>query len=88
MRRVLVLSLAFGLLTSMPVLAADHEHMTLETTEGVRQCALQAETIQEQVKRLETEIAKGTNKYGSQDLKKLEKELKDANEFIDQMNRK
>jgi len=88
MRRLLVMLMALGLFSAMPVFAADNSHMTMDTSEGVRQCALQAETIQEQVKRLETEIAKGMKTYSAEALKKLEKELKDANDFIDQLNRK
>ena len=71
----------------MPVLAAEHEGMTMDTKEGVRQCALQAESIQQKIKRIQGEIKKGSTKYSAEDLKKLEGKLKEANEILDQLNR-
>lgn len=87
MKRLLVLAVAAGLFGAMPVFAADHGSMKMDTPEGVRQCALQAESIQEKVKRLETEIAKGEKSYSPKELKKLELKLKEANRILDQLNR-
>lgn len=87
MKKILVILMAVGLFGAMPVLAAEHEGMKMDTKEGVRQCALQAETIQEKIKRLEAEVAKGEKKYSAKDLKKLEQKLKEANKILDQLNR-
>ncbi|WP_041532998.1 hypothetical protein [Pelobacter propionicus] len=83
MRRLLLVLTAVGLFGAMPAFAG-HADMKMEH-EGARQCALQSESIQEKVKRLEAEIAKGEKKYSAEDLKKLENKLKETNDFIDKM---
>ena len=87
MKKILVILMAVGLFGAMPVLAAEHANMKMDTKEGVRECALQAESIQEKIKRLETEVAKGEKKYSAKELKKLESKLKEANIILDQLNR-
>jgi hypothetical protein len=79
----------------MPVLASEHagmdmsshEGMKMDTADGTRECALQAESIQQKIKRLNAEIAKGTKKHNASELKKLELKLKEANELLDGLNR-
>jgi len=85
MKRLLVVAMAVGLFGAMPAFA-EHPEMKIQH-EGVRECALKAESIQEKIKRLEGEIAKGEKKYSAKELKKLEKKLKEANEILDQLNR-
>jgi hypothetical protein len=95
MKKLLVIILALGLFSAMPVLAAEHagmdmsshEGMKMDTAEGARECALQAETIQQKIKRLNAEVVAGSKKHNAEELKKLEKKLKEANEILDQMNR-
>ena len=95
MKKLLVIILALGLFSAMPVLAAEHagmdmsshQGMTMNTAEGARECALQAETIQQKIKRLNAEVAKGSKKYSADDIKQLQKKLKEANEILDQINR-
>jgi hypothetical protein len=95
MKKTIVILMALGMFGAMPVLAAEHagmdmsshEGMKMDTAEGARECALQAETIQTKIKRLNAEIAAGSKKYSADDLKKLEKKLKEANEILDQINR-
>jgi hypothetical protein len=79
--------MAVGLFGAMPVFAADHHVMKMDTKEGVRECALQAETISQKITRLETEIAKGGKKYSAAEINKLSQKLKDANDFLDTLNR-
>jgi hypothetical protein len=85
MKKLAVVLMAVGLFGAMPVLAAEHEGMKMDTEEGVRQCALQAETIQEKIKRIQGEIKKGSTKYSAEGLKKLEVKLKDANATLDNL---
>jgi hypothetical protein len=84
MRKFALALMTVALFGAMPVFAEQSE-MKMEH-EGVRECALQAETIQEKIKRFETEIAKGEKKYSAKDLKNLNKKLKEANELLDEMN--
>lgn len=87
MKRVLVVLMAVGLFGAMPVLASQHGGAKMDNKESVRQCALQAETIQEKVKRLESEIAKGEKKYDAKELKKLKNKLDEANKILDQLDK-
>ena len=86
-RLAAVVLMAVALFGAMPVLAAEHHGMTMDTKEGVRECALQAETIQQKITRLETEIAKGEKKYSAKEINILSQKLKDANEFLDTLNK-
>jgi predicted transcriptional regulator len=85
MKKLIVVFLAMGLFGAMPAFAA-HPTMKLEH-EGARECALQAESIQQKVKRIQGEIKKGSKKYSAEDLKKLEIKLKEANDIIEQLNK-
>lgn len=85
MKRLLVVLMAVGLFGAMPAFAADHAGMKMDTNEGVRECALQAETIQEKIKRLETEVAKGDKKYDAKELKKLKQKLNEANKTLEKL---
>ncbi len=85
MKNMVVALIAAMTLSAVPVLA-EHPEMKMQH-EGVRQCALQAESIQEKIKRLETEVAKGTAKYSKEDLANLRRKLKEANDLLDQLNK-
>jgi len=87
MKKILVVLMAVGLFGAMPALSAEHEGMKMDTAEGARECVLQAETIQAKIKRLNDEVAKGSKKYSADDIKQLQKKLKEANEILDQINR-
>ena len=88
MKKLFVVLMAVGLFGAMPVLAAEHEGMKMDTSDGMRECALQAETLQQKIKRLDAEIAKGSNKYSKEELKKLENKLKEANDLLDNIGKK
>jgi len=85
MKRLLVVAMAVGLFGAMPAFAADHAGMKMDTKEGVRECALQSESIQEKIKRLETEVAKGEKKYDAKELKKLKQKLDEANKSLEKL---
>ena len=87
MKKLVVILMAVGLFGAMPVLAAEHEGMNMDTKEGARECALQAESIQQKTKRIQGEIKKGSKKYSPEDLKKLEGKLKEANDLLEQLNK-
>ena len=85
MKKLLVVAMAVGLFGAMPAFAADHAGMKMDTKEGVRECALQAESIQEKIKRLETEVAKGEKKYDAKELKKLKQKLNESNKTLEKL---
>lgn len=94
MKKIAVVAVAFGLFSAMPAFAehakttAEHESMMMDTHEGMRACALQAETIQQKIRRIEGEIKKGSTKYNAEELKTLENKLKDANDLLDNLDKR
>lgn len=87
MKKIVLVLMVVGLFGAMPAFAADHAGMKMDTAAGVRECALQAESIQEKIKRLDTEVAKGEKKYSAKELKKLKTKLDEANKLLDQLNK-
>lgn len=87
MKKLAVIMMAVGLFGAMPVFAAEHEGMKMDTKEGVRECALQAESIQKKIKRIQTEVKKGSTKYSAEELATLNKKLKEANDTLDLLTR-
>lgn len=93
MKSKLVLALmAMGLFSAVPVFAAHQEmkmdHEMMMNHEGARQCALQAESIQQKITRIQAEIKQGSKKYTAEELKKLEEKLKEANDLLDNLGKK
>jgi hypothetical protein len=96
MKRLAIVLMAVGLFGAMPVFAAEHSGtkmdthsgMKMDTKEGLRECALQAETISQKITRLETEVAKGGKKYSAQEVNNLAQKLKDANQILDELNKR
>ena len=88
MKRLAVVLMVVGLFGAMPVFAAGHNGMKMDTKEGVRECALQAETIQQKISRLETEVAKGEKKYSAKEINNLTQKLKDANQTLDELSKR
>lgn len=87
MKRLVVVLMAMGLFAAMPAFAAEHEGMKMDTKEGVRECAVQAETIQKKIKRVQGEIKKGSQKYTAEEVQQLQQKLKEANEVLDSITK-
>lgn len=83
MRKFLLVLMAVGLFGAVPAFAAEHADMEMDSSAGVRECALQAETLQQRIDHLKAEDAKGTKKYSSEELKKIELKLKEANKMLE-----
>jgi TolA-binding protein len=49
----------------------------------LKNCEMQADSLQQTIQRLNDEIAKGTHVYNVEELKKLQKMLNDANQTLD-----
>jgi hypothetical protein len=50
-------------------------------------CKDQVDSIQQKIKRINTEIKKGKKVYSAEDLKKLQQKLKEANEILDSLEK-
>lgn len=96
MKKSLMVLMAVGLFSALPVFASEHsgmkmdshEGMMMDTNEGARQCAIQAESIQQKIARIQGEINKGSKKYDAGELKKLENKLKEANELLEGLQKR
>lgn len=92
MKRMLAVLMVTTLLGSaVPVFAAEHgaahqsmdEKCTKECEMLLRNCALEVDTLQQHIARLKTAIKdKGASTSTGDELKRLEKQLKDANEML------
>lgn len=89
MKKLAFVVMAVGLFGAMPAMAAEQAQMNVdEAKECVRACVLESESIQQKIKRIQGEIEKGSTKYSVEELKKLEKLLKEANETLDSLNKR
>ena len=89
MRKIAVaLIAAFMMATTMPAIAAE---MTKEQKDqcllASKNCQTEVDTLQKKVKKLNAEIKKGTKVYTPEELKKLNDKLKDAEDFLDNMQK-
>lgn len=53
-----------------------------------KNCLSQAEAIQKKMKKVRSDIEKGTKVYSSEDIKKIEQKLKEANDLLDSLKGK
>lgn len=88
MRKAAVLLLAaFITSVSLPVFAEEMKGAKDECLLASKNCKSEVDTIQVKIKKLNTEIKKGKKVYSSDDLKKLEAKLKEANDILDSLMR-
>ncbi len=84
MKKVLIAVLpAFALPATTAAFAADvnraEKNECLLATKG---CKDQVDSIQQRIKKLNTEIKKGKKVYSAEDLKKLQQKLKEADDIL------
>jgi len=85
MKKIAVLMIAvFSMAAAVPAFAAD---MTKEQKDqcllASKNCAGQADTIQQKIKKLQAEVKKGTKVYSADEIKKLNAKLKEAEDLLD-----
>lgn len=75
---------AFVMSTAVPVLAAE---MTKEEKDqcllASKGCAMEVDTLQKKIKKLNAEIKKGKKVYSADEIKKLQGKLKEAEDILD-----
>lgn len=85
-KTVVMILAAFALSATVPAFAAE---MTKEEKDqcllASKGCAMEADTIQKKIKRLNAEIKKGKRVYSAEEIKKLEQKLKEAETILDDM---
>ncbi len=88
MKRIVIMFMAASMMaTSVPVFAA--EMMTKETKDqcllASKDCKNQVDSIQMKIRKLNTEIDKGTKVYSADEIKKLNAKLKEAEAILDDL---
>ena len=88
MKRIAVIMLA-GLFFagSVPAFAEMTKEEKDQCLLAAKGCAGEVDSIQKQVKKIQAEIKKGTSVYTAEELKTLEKKLKEVNDFIKSMGK-
>ena len=89
MKKILIAVLtAFALSTTSMAFAEevkkDEKNECLLAAKG---CRDEVDSIQQKVKKINSEIKKGSKVYSAEELKKLEQKLKEANEIIKNLQR-
>jgi peptidoglycan hydrolase CwlO-like protein len=94
MKKSIITLLAVAMVAvSVPAFALEHQHDASQKTMDeqcakecdllLRNCALEVDSIQQRIKKLQVEInEKGANTYTLEELKTLNKKLKEANETL------
>lgn len=88
MKTLAAVVMAMGLLSAVPVFADENSGMEMDTKEGMRECALQAESLQQKMTRIQGDIDQGSQKYSAKELKKLKKQLKETNDTLDALEKR
>lgn len=84
MKKTLLMLMVAGLFAAMPV-SAGQKMMSAE--EQMQHCALQSESIDKKIERLQKEIKAGKKTYSAEELRKLEEKLNEANYMLDSMTK-
>jgi len=89
MKKVLIAVLtAFALSATSMAFAADvNNSQKDECLLASKGCKDQVDSIQQRIKKINTEIKKGKKVYSAEDLKKLQQKLKEANDILDTMDK-
>ncbi len=73
---------------TVPALAQQTHEEKVMCDLAAKNCLNKVEILQKRVKKLKAEIKKGSTKYSSEDLKKLEQKLNETQELLDKMEGK
>ncbi len=75
------------LIASLPVMAETTKAEKDECLLLSKNCATEVDSLQKKVKKLQTEIKKGTRVYTADELKTLENKLKEVNDYLNSLNK-
>ncbi len=87
-RKAIVMAAALMVAVSVPVVAQQTNEEKVICELAAKNCLNKVEILQKRVKKLKTEIKKGSSKYSAEDLKKLEQKLNETQELLDKMEGK
>jgi len=79
-KTIVLISALFAIV--VPTASFANADMNMGTKDGMRECSMRPESIQQKITRLEKEINKGSNKYSSKELEGMKANLADANAIL------
>ncbi|MBT0651978.1 hypothetical protein [Geomobilimonas luticola] len=83
MKKIAVLVMtAVALSSAVPAMAQMTKEEKDQCLLASKNCMTEVDSIQKRIKKLNTEIKKGTKVYSADEIKKLEQKLKEANEIL------
>jgi len=94
MKKTVIAVLAVCMLTAAPLMAADTSSSSSAKDQKSRKdecllyakkCSNSVDSIQENIRKLNQEIQKGTKTYSPEELKRLDSKLKEANDILNNM---
>ena len=86
MKKMIVLMLAAFLTSaSVPAFAEDMKSTKDECLLASKGCKTEVDSIQTKIKKLQTEISKGTKVYSADEIRKLAAKLKEATDLLDNL---
>ena len=89
MKKIALITLAGLMLTAaVPTFAQQTNEEKVICQLSSKNCLSTVEAIQHKMKKVSTEIKKGTKVYSAEDLKKIEDKLKEAKDMLDKLEGK
>jgi uncharacterized protein YlxW (UPF0749 family) len=85
---VLMISAALLVSASMPAFSDQTPEEKVICNLAAQNCLNKADVLQKRVKKLKTEVNKGTRTYSAEDLKKIEQKLQDTMDLLDKVEGK
>lgn len=87
-KSTVVLLAAMMMSASIPAFSQQTQEEKVICQLAAKNCLNQVDILQKRVKKLNSEIKKGTKSYSAEDVKKLEQKLKETEELLDKLEGK
>ena len=87
-KRAIIVLAAVMMSVTVPAIAQQTSEEKVICELAAKNCLNKAEILEKRVKKLNTELKKGTKTYSAEDLKKLEQKLKETQDLLDKMEGK
>jgi uncharacterized protein YlxW (UPF0749 family) len=82
---ILMISAALLVSASLPAFSDQTPEEKVVCNLAAQNCLNKADILQKRVKKLKSEVNKGTKKYSAEDLKKLEQKLQETQDLLDKI---
>ena len=87
-KRAIIALAALMMSASIPAIAQQTNEEKVICELAAKNCLNKADILEKRVKKLNTEIKKGSKTYSAEDLKKLEQKLKETQDLLDKIEGK